>query len=118
MKDVMVLRELGYNAIAFNSEGIPTKGENGAFVRETIEHLKSRFERVILFLDNDVAGKEYSHKISRHYGIPYVLIPDGEPKDISDYLAKYNRRKTKRMFNKLIKKIVSNEQSKELNVPF
>lgn len=113
MKDVMVLKELGYNAIAFNSEGIPTKGENGKFVAETIEHLKERFEHVVLFLDNDKAGKEYSTKISRHYSVPYILIPDNDPKDISDYLAKYGRRKTKRMFNKQLKKILINDKSSE-----
>lgn len=115
MKDVMVLRELGYNAIAFNSEGIPTKGENGKFVAETIEHLKERFDNVVLFLDNDAAGKAYSIKLSKHYGIPYILIPDNEPKDISDYLSKYGRRKTKRMFNKQLKKILIHDLAREFD---
>jgi DNA primase len=119
MKDVMVLRELGYNAIAFNSEGIPTKGENGKFVAETIEHLKSRFEHVILFLDNDAPGKEYTKKISTKYNLKSILIPDNEPKDISDYIAKYGRRKTKRMLNKQLKKLLTKETTtNELNVPY
>lgn len=115
MKDVMVLRELGYNAIAFNSEGIPTKGENAKFVAEIIEHLQERFEHIAFFMDNDTAGKQYSAKLSRHYNIPYILIPDGEPKDISDYIFKYKRRKTKRMLNKQLKKILTHDLSQDFD---
>lgn len=104
LKDVMVLHELGFAAIAFSSEAIPTKGENAAFVRKVIQHLQSRFETVILFMDNDVAGKEYTEKLKRTYRIDAVLIPDGFPKDISDFHKKYGRRKTRRLLNKLIKK--------------
>lgn len=114
MKDVMVLRELGYNAIAFNSEGIPTRGENGQFVAEVIEHLKTRFEQVVLFLDNDEPGKKHSSKVGNHYRLKSILIPDNEPKDISDYLSKYGRRKTKRMFNKQLKKILTTNEQPEL----
>lgn len=104
----MVLYELGYPAIAFNSEGIPTRGESAATVEEVIEQLKERFERVILFLDNDVAGVNYSKKLSRRYDLPYIVLPDG-PKDISDHINKYNKRKTKRVLNKLISKLIVNE---------
>jgi DNA primase len=104
----MVLYELGYPAIAFNSEGIPTRGESASTVEEVIQQLKERFERVILFLDNDIPGINYSKKISKRYNIPYIVLPDG-PKDISDHINKYNKRKTKRTLNKLISKLVINE---------
>lgn len=117
MKDVMLLRELGYNAIAFNSEGIPTKGENGKFVAGLFEELKLRFEKIVFFMDNDLPGKQYSLKLTSHYRIPHILIPDNEPKDISDYAKKYGLRRTKRMFNKLIKKFI-NESERVFSVPF
>jgi DNA primase len=104
----MVLYELGYPAIAFNSEGIPTRGESAVTVEEVITQLKDRFERVILFLDNDVAGVNYSKKLAKRYNLPYIVLPDG-PKDISDHIHKYNKRKTKQVLNKLISKLVINE---------
>lgn len=103
----MVLHELGYAATAFNSEGIPTKGENAKFIKETIEHLKTRFENIILFLDNDAPGKEYTKNISKVYNLQSMLLPDEQPKDISDYYQKYNRRKTRRTLNKLIKRTIT-----------
>lgn len=109
----MVLHELKFPAIAFSSEAIPTRGENAKFVRSVIDQLLFRFERVILFMDNDQPGKDYSNKLSNHYNIPYVLIPDGEPKDISDYYLKHNRRKTRSMINKLIKKIITHGNSEQ-----
>lgn len=109
MKDVMVLRELGYNAIAFNSEGIPTKGDKAEFVKNTLEHLKTRFNNIVFFMDNDLPGKNYSLKLTSHYRLPHMLIPDNEPKDISDYYRKYGKRRTRRMLQKLLKKILNPE---------
>lgn len=106
LKDIMVLYELGYPSIAFSSELIPTTGDNGKFVESIILQLKSRFKHVILYLDSDETGKTHSKKIEKKYGIDYILNPDNSPKDISDYILKYSRRKTKRMLNKLIKKVI------------
>lgn len=103
----MVLHELGYPAIAFNSEGIPTKGENAKAIKETIEHLKSRFDHVVLFLDNDAPGKEYTKNISKVYNLQSMLLPDTQPKDISDFYKKYNRRKARRTLNKLVKRTIT-----------
>lgn len=104
MKDLMVLHEMKYNAIAFNSESIPTRGESGDFIAKTIDNLKKRFDRVILFLDNDTAGKEYSEKISKKYNIEFILLPDKMPKDVSDMVQKYGFRRSKKLVNKLIAK--------------
>lgn len=109
----MLLDELGFPAIAFNSEQIPTRGENGKFVRSIIEHLRSRFDRVVFFMDNDEAGKAASIALKKEYKLPYVVTPEGEPKDISDYYAKYGKRKTRQLINKLIKKLIANEISFE-----
>lgn len=105
-KDVMTLYELGYPAIAFSSEIIPTKGTGYKFVRTLIDHLESRFDVVLLFLDNDEAGKKYTQTVAKTYNIKSILLPDNEPKDITDYHVKYNTRKTRRTLNKLIKNAI------------
>lgn len=110
MKDVMLLKELGFAAIAFSSEGIPTKGENKKFVEEVIEQLKERFSLVLLFLDNDKPGIEYANKIGKAYNIKSICIPNDQPKDVSDYAAKYGIKKTKKMVKKLISKAAIYEQ--------
>lgn len=104
MKDVMVLRELGYSAIAFNSEGIPTKGENKKFIQDTIANLQLRFTEIAFFMDNDVAGLNYTVSLSKAYNLPAITIPTGQPKDISDYIEKYGQRKTKSLLKKIISK--------------
>ncbi len=107
MKDVMVLYEMGFPAIAFSSETIPIKGTNGNFVLELVKELKERFEHVMLFLDNDTTGKTETTKLCRHLNIKSILIPDKEPKDISDYVQKHNLRKAKKLVKKLISKTIS-----------
>jgi len=97
-KDVMVLRSLGYNAVAFSSENISTKNE----VAKVINNLKKRFEYVFVYMDNDSAGSKANQKISFDFRINKVQNPANTPKDISDYMAKYNIRKTHRMLKKLI----------------
>lgn len=99
----MVLYEQGYSAISFPTEGLPSKGESKKFVEQKINELKERFEHVFLFLDSDAPGIEYSKKISKVYGLDYITTPVGGPKDISDYIKKYGRRKTRAQIKKLIK---------------
>lgn len=107
LKDAMVLHEIGYSAIAFNSEGIPTRNENGKFVENTISHLKERFDNVLLFLDNDEPGVNYAKKVSERFSITSVAIPSNLPKDISDVAAKHNLKKARKLVNKLVRKAIS-----------
>jgi len=106
LKDVMVLHEMGYAAIAFNSEAIATRGESGKDIESLITELKTRFNEVILFLDNDPAGLEYAKKVSRRFSIKSIVIPTNLPKDISDVVAKYNFKKAKKLVNKLVRKCI------------
>lgn len=116
LKDVMVLRELGFNAIAFNSEGIPKKdGEGKKHIQSVITDLKERFDTVITFMDNDEAGKKAKAILEEHYGLSGILIPDNFPKDISDYIKKYNRNKTLRLLKKLITKCIRQSTEDFLN---
>lgn len=96
LKDVMCLYELGYYAIAPSTE--KTMPNN-----EYLNKLKSRFSKLILFLDNDETGKLMSVTHSTAYNIPYILIPEETKcKDISDYVKMYGQDKAKQLLQQLI----------------
>jgi hypothetical protein len=79
-KDVMTLYSFGITAVAVRSE--TTLMSKNAF-----EILKSRFQNLIVYMDNDKVGMEMNSKISSLYGIPFIHNPLDEPKDISDWVA-------------------------------
>lgn len=107
----MVLRELGYNAIAFNGEGYGTSdSDSSRYLARIISQLKRRFEYLLFFMDNDKAGAQYSEKLTYKHGVQHALLPKG-PKDISDYIEKNKIPKTHRTLKKLISKALRNERS-------
>ena len=77
MKDVMALYEVGYAAIAPQSEV-------GDLDEDLIEHLKNRFHRIVVFYDNDQPGVEAASKLCNKYQFESIITP--EYKDPSDYV--------------------------------
>lgn len=78
LKDVMCLREMGYNAVSPSSEStfIPDKA---------LEILKKRFKRILLCFDRDAPGIKNMRKISLKTGLKGFLIhKKWKSKDISD----------------------------------
>lgn len=79
LKDVLVLRELGYNAVSPNNET--------SFVPEiNICKFKKRFKDIIIYFDNDEAGIKHSALFAEKYDLKYIFNPPGERKDISDVI--------------------------------
>lgn len=78
-KDVLLLKKLGYYAIAPASE-------YSIIEKEILEKLKVKFNHIVLFLDNDEVGRYNSQKQSELYQIPEIYIPETYPKDISDFV--------------------------------
>lgn len=84
MKDILVLRNLGFYAVAPQAEGYPIP-EN------VMNELKQGFKRIIVFYDNDEAGVKNSIKITETYNIGYFNIPKYfNTKDPSDFVEMYN----------------------------
>lgn len=82
LKDVMVLKVLGYDAIALESEGARMN-------MKVLDYLSATFEKVVIFYDNDAPGIKYASELSKKLNIPYIYIPPYYPeKDISDLAAK------------------------------
>ena len=97
LKDVMVLSSLGFDAIAPQSENtiIPLK---------IIAHLKSCWNRIIIYYDNDEPGITAAKSHCELYKVEYVHNVLGSPKDSSDYFVRYGEESLKRMIIKLVEK--------------
>jgi hypothetical protein len=95
LKDVMVLHKLGYSAIA-------PQGENHHIPEKVMVDLENRFTKIIVFYDNDEAGITGANKISKRYNLSTIFIPEGEPKDISDYTKKHGLDKSEELLIRLI----------------
>ncbi len=97
MKDLLVLKVLGYNAIALGGEGnrIPAK---------ILDYLYDSFDNIIVFYDNDKPGIEYGKKLSSEIGSSYIHIPEEykDTKDISDFIKKYKIEQTRCLIKELI----------------
>lgn len=95
MKDVMVYRKFGINAVAPHSEGL-------ADWKEKIPMLKKRFERVILNFDNDKAGIEATNQVLKEFELESFYID--EHKDISDYYKAKGFKETQKLLEWIQKK--------------
>ena len=89
MKDSMCLYSCGITACAPNSENL--------FISDKVlEDLKSRFENIVVFYDNDRPGLYNMAKIRReHPELTYIFIPRKYgSKDISDFYKDHGRKET------------------------
>lgn len=97
MKDLLVLKILGYDAIALGGEGnrIPAK---------ILDYLYASFEEILIFYDNDEAGIKYAQKLSEEIKAGYVYIPleYKDTKDISDFIKKYDKKQAGCLIKQLI----------------
>lgn len=89
MKDVLCLNGFKIPAIAPCSENL--------FIKDSIlNKLKERYKYIVVFYDNDRAGKFNLIKIRKeHPELKYFFIPNKyKAKDISDFYKKYGKIKT------------------------
>lgn len=97
LKDVMVLKELNYNAISVNSE-------NSIIPKKIMSDLIKRFDKIIIFFDNDNSGKEGAKKFCQTYDLQNIEISTTKNvKDISDFIKKYKKKETIKYLNTLLK---------------
>ena len=78
LKDVMVLHEMGYNAVSPSSES--------TFIPDVVlNDLKKRFKHILLCFDRDVPGVQNMRKVSLKTGLKGFLVHKSfKAKDISD----------------------------------
>jgi len=96
-KDRLVLKSLGGTSIATNNESswIPDVNFN---------KLNERYDRIVVFFDNDEAGMKNSLKFSEKYKIDRMFIPEhyADTTDIADFRKKYGEIETRQLLNKLL----------------
>lgn len=97
VKDVMCLHEMGYPAVSPSSEST-------FLPKDVLEQLKTRFKRIIILFDRDVAGVKRSRKLSRETGLEAMFINKKfKAKDISDAVKANNFEEIKNWLNETIK---------------
>jgi hypothetical protein len=93
LKDCMVYRLIGLNAISL-------QGEANKLSQELVTKLLSRYNQIIVNYDNDTEGIKGTKRLENQYEFKYFFID--EYKDISDYCKAYGLEKTKELIiNKL-----------------
>ena len=100
LKDVMSLMQFGYNI-----EAIAPDSENTIIKPYVIEHLKSKYQKIITLFDNDTAGKEAINKYHKLYDINggYLELS----KDLSDSVRDFGFTKTHEVLKPLLKKLLT-----------
>lgn len=97
MKDCMVLNR-------FNIPSISPISENLFLDKKQYEQLKKKFDKIVLFYDNDLAGISNMNKIRKQY--PEVIVTylprNSKTKDISDYYRAYGEEKTSLLIDEYI----------------
>lgn len=97
MKDVMCLHEIGYPAVSPSSEST-------FLPKDVLEQLKTRFKRIIILFDRDVAGIKRSRKLSRETGLEAMFINKKfKAKDVSDAVKANSFEEIKNWLNETIK---------------
>lgn len=93
LKDVMVLSELGFNAVAPPSE-------SAMIPPEVIQNLTERFTNIILLYDRDKAGMKSSREMMKKYNLDFMFIPKKfGVKDISDFIKLHGKELTKQFLD-------------------
>lgn len=95
MKDVMTLRELGYNAMAIHGEG-------QYFYKDFIRHIKKYYTRIVSLYDRDRTGMKGAKYLWKEHKIcPYFIHKSFGIKDISDMYKTVGRNKTEEFMKKI-----------------
>lgn len=97
LKDVIVLYELGYVAIA------PTS-ESSWLPESYFKKQAARFKRQIIFFDNDVTGRNKAQVFSNKYNLKSIMVPEDikDCKDISDVIYSKGIDFTKKLIKELL----------------
>lgn len=97
-KDMLCLWEMGFNAIAPQSE-------SNKLSEAVIDDIKCRFKNIYFIYDNDPTGIEMSNKFANEYNLNNIIIPNvNDCKDIAELCKKIGLNNTKQIINNKLKK--------------
>lgn len=101
LKDGLVLKTLGYDFIAPQTEGY-------IFKENILLGLKKRFKHIVTFFDDDNAGHLASERLLEQCSLPYILTND-ECKDISDFRECHGAEVTNELINERLYGVFNKE---------
>lgn len=100
------MHEYGIPSIAPNSENTPISDK-------TLEKLKTKYKKVVVWFDNDEPGKKSMAKIKeQHPDVITYCLPDGSEKDISDFRKKHGKKATDKLIEEF-KQYVNGQTNEE-----
>jgi len=82
-KDAAVLHQLGYNAIAPHTE-------SQKFSQEQYDEYSKRFDKIIIFYDNDDTGILKAENFCDTYNLTYLVLEETNTKDPFEFVKKYS----------------------------
>lgn len=99
MKDAVVLKKLGYQAIAPSGEGV-------RIPEKVMDYLRATSKKIVYFNDSDKAGYKYTFKLAKETGLNYIFIPMiYNIKDISDFVKEFGLKEAEKLMKTLLKRI-------------
>jgi hypothetical protein len=102
-KDVMLLHELGYTAVAPNGEGHGLPDNAMAFLRKN-------FKKIIIFYDRDLPGLKATRKLwNENRDFDFMFTPRKTEKDLSDYYKKFGKELTLKLLSDGIKNTIQTD---------
>jgi hypothetical protein len=96
IKDYMVLDNLGYSSRFIHSE---TSNPDLSMFKN--------YDKVYVLMDNDETGLNACNRLSSINNFTGISIPEGYPKDISDFYKTYGYTETKHLIRQLVPKSTS-----------
>lgn len=95
-KDILTLTSLGYNAVSPNNEG-------SKLPEDKYEELNNRFDKIVIYFNNDYQGLKAAHTMSEELGLNFIYNPlDCNFKDPSDYCKFEGEEKLRVIIKKLL----------------
>lgn len=86
LKDVMLFREYGIEAIAIH-------GETHKFNKDFIRHIRERYKVIVSLYDRDKSGMTGAKYLWKEYGVIPLFTPKGTGKDLTDMFKKEGKMK-------------------------
>ena len=92
------------NGIVKGNPAVSPSSESTFLPKDVLEQLKTRFKRIIILFDRDVAGVKRSRKLSRETGLEAIFINKKfKAKDVSDAVKANSFEEIKNWLNETIK---------------
>lgn len=101
LKDVMVFYEL------LRIPSVAPQGESHLIEEDMMESYKKRFARIVVFYDNDEAGRTGADKLAQRYSLSTIELPEElGSKDVSDLVRDRGKHEATDILKNILKELL------------